>query len=58
MKRFDGESFGSNCPDNWEEIVDYLNDILESGSDDMEEIWEQYCSGSLAGAPEAIFRES
>ena len=59
MKRFDGDSFGSNCPDNWEEIIDYLNDILESRSeDDMEEIWEQYCSGSLEGAPEAVFRES
>ena len=65
--RFDGDSFGSNCPDNWQEIVDYLNDVLGSRSEGMdereiketmEEIWEQYCSGSLEGAPEAIFRES
>ena len=59
MKKFTGDSFGSNCPDNWEEIVDFLNSILESGPEgDMEEIWEQYCSGSLEGAPEAIFQES
>ena len=65
MKRFDGDSFGSNCPDNWEEIADFLNDILESETkDDMDEmdiknlaedIWERYCSGLLNDAPEAIF---
>ena len=65
MKRiFDGDSFWSNCPQNWEEIADFLNDVLEERSNEdmddrdlknlMEEIWEEYCSGRLDGAPEAI----
>lgn len=58
---FDMNSFGSNCPMNWEEIADYLNALLnEKITDDMDEIdirdlsdsiWEAYCAGDLDGAP-------
>ena len=51
---FNADSFGSNCPKNWEEIADYLNSKLGSG-EDPEEIWEAYCNGYYADAPEAIF---
>lgn len=62
MKHFDGDSFGSDCPENWEEIVDYLNDRLDYEveiliKEKAEEIWENYCSGRYADAPEAIFAE-
>lgn len=56
MKKFDGDSFGSRCPENWEEIVDFLNSKLEDG-DDMEQIWEDYCSGRYPDAPEAQMEE-
>lgn len=57
MKEFTVESFGSNCPTNWEEICDYLNEKIEDGmdKDDLEEIWETYCNGGYADAPEAEF---
>lgn len=58
---FNMNSFGSNCPMNWEEIADYLNALLnEKTTDDMDEIdirelsdsiWEAYCAGDLDGAP-------
>ena len=60
----DEDSFGSNCPKNWEEIADFLNEIIESRADgdydvdDMnalsDEVWEQYCNGELKDAPEEI----
>ena len=39
MKRFDVESFGDRCPDNWQEIIDYLNGKLtgDDDKDDMEQ---------------------
>lgn len=53
------ESFGSNCPKNWEEIADFLNEIIEEKEDDskknVEEIWEDYCAGRIENAPEAVF---
>ena len=57
MKEFTVESFGSNCPSNWEEICDYLNEKIEDGmdNDDMEEIWDAYCMGMYTDAPEAEF---
>lgn len=51
---FTVDSFGSNCPDNWEEIVDYLNDKIDP-STSIEEIWELYCADTLEGAPKPIF---
>ena len=56
MKKFDVDSFGNRCPENWEEIVDFLNSKLEDG-DDMEQIWEDYCSGRYPDAPEAQMEE-
>lgn len=53
---FNVDSFGSRCPENWEEIVDYLNSLLDE-EDDMEQIWETYCSGGYPDAPEAILDE-
>ena len=52
---FNGDSFGANCPENWEEICEYLNSKVEDGmdSDDVEEIWRAYCNGEYADAPEA-----
>lgn len=61
---FTGESFGADCPENWQEIIDYLNrkidelpdSIFENeqdASDATEKIWDEYCSGHFADAPEA-----
>ena len=60
------DSFGANCPQNWEEIADFLNEIIEEkietdnlndrdALDFSEELWEQYCMGNIKDAPEAIF---
>lgn len=60
------DSFGPNCPQNWEEIADFLNDIIEEKieSDNLsrrdaidfsEELWEDYCNGKIENAPEAVF---
>lgn len=57
MKKFDADSFDSRCPENWEEIVDYLNSKIGEESDDMEQIWEDYCSGRYPDAPEAQMEE-
>ena len=56
MRKFDVDSFGSMCPENWEEIIDYLNDKLtgDEDKDDMENIWETYCNGGYPDAPEAV----
>lgn len=58
------DSFSGTCPSNWEEIADYLNDIIEAredlfedgeltldGRDFIDRLWEQYCSGDLPDAP-------
>lgn len=50
------DSFGDNCPENWEEIADYLNDRIEQATFDLDpvedadeirdiidEIWNGYC---------------
>ena len=59
------DSFGENCPDNWEEIAGYLNFLLEEAwnegcyaeaiefKDVVETIWDKYCNGMLPDAPEA-----
>ena len=53
------DSFGSDCPSNWEEIALALNAIIDEHGivDDTEacnQLWEDYCSGDLADVPEAI----
>ena len=54
--RIDVDSFGSNCPENWKEIADYLNKRIENG-EDPEELWEWYCMGLYEDAPDAIYEE-
>ena len=59
--RFTEDSFGSECPDNWEEIADLLNDRLRAafeefdriGADKYEyqeaadDIWEDFCEHGI-----------
>lgn len=57
------ESFGSECPMNWEEIANYLNDKideLENTIEDedelneaLDQLWEDYCNGDMPDAPVA-----
>lgn len=57
------ESFGADCPKNWEEIAAYLNNMLdERVAEDMDDrdireiadqLWEDYWNGNLADAPAA-----
>ena len=54
---FTVDSFGSRCPENWEEIINYLNEKLEETDEDPEDIWERYCSGKYPDAPEPIIEE-
>ena len=59
---FTVDSFGWNCPENWEEICDALNSIAEEELGDEEDddlrreiinsIWERFCAGQLEGVPE------
>ena len=54
---FTVDSFGSRCPKNWEEIINYLNEKLEEAGEDPEDIWERYCSDGYPDAPEPIIEE-
>lgn len=52
------DSFGSECPSNWEEIADFLNAIIEergieNDPEELDQLWEDYCNGDIPGAPEA-----
>lgn len=52
------DSFGSECPENWEEIADFLNALIEergieNDPDELNQLWEDYCNGDIPGAPEA-----
>jgi hypothetical protein len=62
------DSFGSECPNNWEEIADYLNSIIDSmdgiidecgeltrdGREEIDALWERYCAGEIKNAPVPI----
>ena len=63
------DSFGQTCPINWEEIADYLNNIIDTtpdiidpdtgditteGREALADLWERYCSGDMPGAPAPI----
>lgn len=53
------ESFGSECPTNWEEIAAFLNNIIDERgiADDhsaVNDLWEDYWNGQLSDAPEAV----
>jgi len=50
------DSFGDTIPANWEEIADFLNNIIrerhiEEDHDACNELWEDYCNGDIPGAP-------
>lgn len=52
MNWITAESFGSDIPENWEEVVTYLNNIIEERGiaddiDAVDELWEAYCNGDL-----------
>lgn len=61
MKRiFDEDSFGWNCPTNWEEIADFLNETVTALdiADDPEAIarlWDDYCMDRIPNAPASVF---
>lgn len=66
---FNQDSFGTYCPNNWQEIADYLNDTAracglredDGGELDLVEvyaldiIWERWAAGAYEDAPEAEF---
>ena len=58
---FTGESFGADCPDNWEDIVAALNDIVDRDNivdkDEAEALWDEWCCHGLDGVPDPIFSE-
>ena len=53
------ESFGADIPANWEEIAQYLNDIIITSSilfddeDTAQLVWENYWNGCYQNAPKA-----
>jgi len=52
------DSFGSECPANWEAIAAALNTIIDDRNiaDDQDacnELWEEYWSGKLPEVPAA-----
>ena len=54
------KSFGSDVPENWQEIADYLNEIIrdrgiENNHNEVNEVWEAFWQGEFADAP--IVRE-
>ena len=52
------DSFGADCPINWEEITDYLNSIIEEENLDdsgIEQLWEEYCRGDIENCPKPKF---
>ena len=51
------DSFGAECPENWEEIAEFLNAIIDergiaNDHDAVNDLWEEFCRGELDGAPE------
>ena len=53
------DSFGSDCPTNWEEIAAALNQIIADrgiadDDDAIDSLWEDYWNGDLPGVPKAV----
>jgi len=53
------DSFGSECPANWEEIADFLNEIIrkrgiENDHNEVNELWDAFWAGRIPGAQELI----
>lgn len=51
-----GESFGSDCPANWEDIASALNAIIDDrgiadDSDEVEALWDEWCNYGVEGVP-------
>ena len=52
------DSFGADCPINWEEIADYLNSVIEEENLDdseVEQLWEEYCRANIEDCPKPKF---
>ena len=64
------DSFGEYLPQNWQEIADYLNEIIDSritpdeitgeitweDREIINQLWEDYCNGDRGGtAPDPIW---
>lgn len=47
------DSFGAEIPQNWEEIADFLNHLIDGGYDSRD-VWEDYWNGDIPDAPKAI----
>lgn len=48
MEKFSAESFGSDLPENWEEICTTLNAYAEEHPDmTANDIWEDFWNGTL-----------
>lgn len=50
------ESFDADVPENWEEIAEYLNNIIRDGGiendhNEVNDLWEAYWQGEFADAP-------
>lgn len=64
------DSFGSNCPNNWEEIATALNDKImekiesekpetfEDAKEIVNAIWEDFCNGEMPDVPAAEEEEN
>ena len=70
IEHITADSFGDNCPNNWEEIAAYLNKIMDDTADKLGEdaqdwelhdlsndLWEKFCAGEIEGCPEPEFDE-
>lgn len=64
------DSFGENCPKNWEEIASFLNPIMAAEiarigedapdwekQDVTDKVWEAFCNGEIDACPEPVFEE-
>ena len=50
------ESFGADVPENWEEIAEYLNNIIrdrgiENDHNEVNDLWEAFWQGEFPDAP-------
>lgn len=64
---FDMDSFGQDCPTNWQEIADALNGFLDELAEDCTDkrdlrdeadaLWAQYWSFGIYGVPSPVWEE-
>lgn len=53
------DSFGEELPRNWEEIAEYLNNLIDErgiseNNAECNELWDEYWKGNISGAPAAV----